>query len=114
MSERTKEFINELRARYDYIIIDSVPALAVADAMVIDPLVDLSIYVVRYGNLDRNQLPDIERLHQDKRIHNMGVIFNGVKQSKHGYGYGYGYYSDEELSPAKRRIHKLLSYFKKH
>lgn len=115
MSERMKEFIRELRSHYDYIVIDSVPALAVADAMVIDPLVDLSIYVVRYGNLDRSQLPDIERLHQDKRIHNMGIIFNSVKQSKHGYGYGYGYgyYSDEELSPAKRRLHKLLSYFKK-
>lgn len=114
MSERMKEFMQELRTRYDYVIVDSVPALAVADAMVIDPLVDLSIYVVRYGNLDRNQLPDIERLHKDKRIHNMGVVFNGAKQSKHGYGYGYGYYSDEELSPAKRRLHKLLSYFKKH
>ena len=91
MSKRMKEFIEELRARYDYVIIDSVPAMAVADAVVIDSLVDLTLYVIRDGNLDRNQLPDIERLHKEKRIHNMGVVFNGVKQSKHGYGYGYGY-----------------------
>ena len=43
MSDRMKEFINELRTRYDYVIIDSVPALAVADAVVIDPLVDLTL-----------------------------------------------------------------------
>ncbi|MBR5201220.1 MAG: polysaccharide biosynthesis tyrosine autokinase [Alistipes sp.] len=116
MSKRMKEFIEELRARYDYVIIDSVPAMAVADAVVIDSLVDLTLYVIRDGNLDRNQLPDIERLHKEKRIHNMGVVFNGVKQSKHGYGYGYGYgyYSDEELSPAKMRIKRFLSLFKKH
>ena len=116
MSKRMKEFIEELRARYDYVIIDSVPAMAVADAVVIDSLVDLTLYVIRDGNLDRNQLPDIERLHKEKRIHNMGVVFNGVKQSKHGYGYGYGYgyYSDEELSPTKMRIKRFLSLFKKH
>ncbi len=116
MSKRMKEFIEELRARYDYVIIDSVPAMAVADAVVIDSLVDLTLYVIRDGNLDRNQLPDIERLHKEKRIHNMGVVFNGVKQSKHGYGYGYGYgyYSDEELSPTKMRIKRFLSLFKKY
>jgi capsular exopolysaccharide synthesis family protein len=126
MSDRMKEFINELRARYDYVIIDSVPALAVADAVVIDPLVDLTLYVIRHGNLDRQHLPDIERLHQDKRIHNMGIIFNGVKQSKHGYGYGYGYgyaygygygygyYSEEDKQNSKRGIKKILSLFKKH
>ena len=114
ISERMKEFISELRQRYDYIIIDSVPALAVADAVVIDPLVDLTLYVIRHGHLDRNQLPDIERLHSEKRIHNMGVVFNGVKQSKHGYGYGYGYYSDEELSPLKERLKRFASLFKKH
>lgn len=113
MSERMKEFIGELRQRYDYVIIDSVPALAVADAVVIDPLVDLTLYVIRHGHLDRNQLPDIERLHTDKRIHNMGIVFNGVKQSKHGYGYGYGYYSEEELSSFKERLMRFTALFKK-
>lgn len=113
MSERMRELVGELRRRYDYIIIDSVPALAVADAIVVDPLVDLAIYVVRAGNLDRNQLIDIERLHRDKRLHNMGVVFNGAQQSKHGYGYGYGYYSDDDMSPAKQRLHKIASLFKR-
>ena len=113
MSERMKEFVKELRTHYDYVIIDSVPALAVADAVVIDPLVDLTLYVVRHGNLDRNQLPDIERLHKDKRIHNMGIVFNGAKHSKHGYGYGYGYYSDDEERTFKARIEKFAALFNK-
>ena len=112
MSDRMRDLINELRSRYDYVIIDSVPALAVADAVVIDTLVDLALYVVRQGTIDRGQLPDIERLHIEKRLHNMGIVFNGVNNTKHGYGYGY--YSDEELSPAKLRLKKFLSLFKKH
>lgn len=113
MSASMKEFIGELRQRYDYVIIDSVPALAVADAVVIDPLVDLTLYVIRQGKLYREQLRDIERLHTEKRIHNMGVVFNGVKQSKHGYGYGYGYYEDEGLSPSKARIKRFFALFKR-
>ena len=108
-----REFVEELRQRYDYVIIDSVPALAVADAIAVDPLVDLTLYVVRYGTLDRSQLPDIERLHSERRIHNMGIVLNGIRASKHGYGYNYGYYNDEEERSVKRRIKRLLSHFKK-
>lgn len=113
MSERMREFVEELRQRYDYVIIDSVPALAVADAIAVDPLVDLTLYVVRYGTLDRSQLPDIERLHSERRIHNMGIVLNGIRASKHGYGYNYGYYNDEDERSVKRRIKRLLSHFKK-
>ena len=113
ISTRMEEFINELRQHYDYVILDSVPILAVADAVVIDPLVDLTLYVIRQGRLYRDQLADIERMHTEKRIHNLGVVFNGVRESKHGYGYGYGYYEDEELSPAKARMKRFFALFKK-
>ena len=113
ISTRMEEFINGLRQHYDYVILDSVPILAVADAVVIDPLVDLTLYVIRQGRLYRDQLADIERMHTEKRIHNLGVVFNGVRESKHGYGYGYGYYEDEELSPAKARIKRFFALFKK-
>jgi capsular exopolysaccharide synthesis family protein len=113
MSERIDEFINELRSRYDYVILDSVPALAVADAFAIDRVVDLTLYVVRYDKLHRSQLHDIEQLHSERRIHNMGIILNGIKGTKHGYGYGYGYYGDEELSPGKVRLKRFLSLFKR-
>ena len=113
ISTRMEEFICELRQHYDYVILDSVPILAVADAVVIDPLVDLTLYVIRQGRLYRDQLADIERMHTEKRIHNLGVVFNGVRESKHGYGYGYGYYEDEELSPAKARMKRFFALFKK-
>ena len=66
LSQRMEELIAELKLHYDYIIIDSTPAMAVADAIITDRLADLSIYVVREGLLDRRQLPDIERLYRSQ------------------------------------------------
>ncbi len=100
MSQRVDSLIAELRKSYDYIILDSVPAMAVADAMIIDRLTDLTVYVIRQGNLDRRHLPDIEQLYREKKFHNMSIVLNDVTGGKHsygyGYGYGYGYYSDSE------------------
>ena len=91
MSERLEELIAECRKTYDYIIIDSVPALVIADAMITSRVVDLSIYVVREGLLDRCQLPDINALHTDKKLRNMCIILNGSHESRQSYGYSYRY-----------------------
>ena len=91
MGERLEQLIAELRERYDYIIIDSVPALMVADAIIADRVCDLSIYVIREGRMDRRMLPDVQRLADTKRLHNMSVILNGVRDMTKRYGYGYGY-----------------------
>lgn len=106
MSERIEELILALRTRYDYILLDSVPAMAVADAIIIDRLVDLTVYVIRQGYLDRRQLPDIETLYREKKFRNMCVILNSATHS--GHGYGYGYYSDnEELNFWQRLMAKI-------
>ena len=91
LSEQLDKLMEQLRARYDYVIIDSVPAMAVADAMITDRLSDLCIYVIREGLLDRRQLPDIERLYREKKLRNMCTVLNGTRISRHNYGYGYGY-----------------------
>jgi capsular exopolysaccharide synthesis family protein len=115
MSEQMDSLMRELRGLYDYIIIDSVPAMAVADAMIIDRLVDMTMYVIRKGNLDRRQLPDIERLHKSNKFHNMCIVLNGVSQSKHnyGYGYGYGYNTEEDATLWQRRWTTFKRLFKK-
>ena len=101
----------ELRKRYDYIIIDSVPAMAVADAVIVDRLVDLTIYVVRHNNLKIDQLYEVEEFHQTKKIHNMCVVYNGATTTKHSYSYSY--LSDDKLKPWQRSLKKLKKLFKK-
>ena len=57
LSDRFDRLIVELRKRYDYIIVDNVPAGMVADASIVNRVVDLTIFVVRSGVMDRRQLP---------------------------------------------------------
>lgn len=96
MSSRLDELINECRKLYDAIIIDSVPALVIADALITSRIADLCLYVVREGLLDRRQLPDIEGLYREKKLHNMCIILNGASEHNHRYGYGYTYSYDSE------------------
>ena len=91
MSKRLDELFEECRKHYDYIIIDSVPALIIADAMITSRVADLSIYVVREGLLERQQLPDINALHTEKKLNNMCIVLNGTAESRQAYGYSYRY-----------------------
>lgn len=91
MDNRLDELINELRTRYDYIIADNVPVGLIADATIANRIADLTIFVVRAGKLDRRQLPDIEKLYQEKKLKNMALVLNGANLERHGYGYSYGY-----------------------
>lgn len=43
LSERLDRFVSELRKRYDYVIIDNVPAGMVADASIVNRVADLTI-----------------------------------------------------------------------
>jgi len=110
LSKRLDKAVEELEKLYDYILIDSVPAMNVADAMISDRLCDLCIYVVREGLLDRRQLPDIERLYRDRKFHNMCIVLNGTSDNNHhyGYGYGYGYSYGLENSKQENGLRKFL------
>ena len=83
LSNRLDQLIAELRKRYDYIIVDNVPAGIVADASIANRIADLTICVVRAGTMDRRQLPELERMYSNGMFTNMAVILNYV-----GYGYG--------------------------
>ncbi|MDF2514772.1 MAG: polysaccharide biosynthesis tyrosine autokinase [Sphingobacterium sp.] len=92
LGSRLDLLINELKARYDYIVIDGVPLGIVADASIVDRISDLTIFVIRAGRMDRRQLPEIEKIYMEQKLTNLAVILNGLKLEGPGYGYGvYGY-----------------------
>ena len=92
MDSRLDSMMEELRKRYDYIVVDNVPVGLVADATIANRIADITIFVVRAGMLDKRQLPDIEKLYQEKVLNNMALILNGADLEHRGYGYGsYGY-----------------------
>lgn len=101
MNERLEQMMEKLKKNYDYIIVDNVPALVVADAVIINRVADITIYVIRDGMMDRRYLPELEALHKEGKFRNMCVVLNDVQDrvGRYGYGYGYGrgygYYSED-------------------
>lgn len=126
MSERLEKLIDELKSRYDYVILDNVPALVVADAAIVNRVTDVTIYVIRDGVLDRRYLPELEILHQEGKFRNMCVVLNDVQDMGGRYGYGYGYsrgygygygrgygYYSEDTSQNHKPISSRKSFLKK-
>jgi len=84
--------IERLKTLYDYIIIDTSPVGIMSDAMILDRFADITLYVIRQNYTPVNHIKLINELYQTKRLVNLGVVVNGIKEEKwNGYGYSYGY-----------------------
>lgn len=92
---RMSELVECFRSEYDYIIFDCPPIDIVADTLIVNPLVDLTLFVIRVGLFDRSSLSMVQELYDQKRYNNLGIVLNATAQSPYGYGYnshyGYGY-----------------------
>ena len=88
---RLAELVETLRIRYDYILIDCPPVEIVADTQIIEKLADRTLFVVRAGLLERDMLPELQRMYEEKRYKNMTLILNGTEGGGSRYGYRYGY-----------------------
>lgn len=89
--ERLEQLIETLSAEYEYIFVDCPPVEIVADTAIVNKLVDITLFVVRAGLLERALLPEIERFYTGGKLKNMAMILNGTDHENARYGYGYGY-----------------------
>ncbi|HUZ46438.1 MAG TPA: polysaccharide biosynthesis tyrosine autokinase [Terriglobia bacterium] len=89
-SPTMERLLKELCGRYDYILLDSPPLLAVTDATVLSALVDGVILVVESGVTPRNALVRSFRMLQDAGGRVLGTVINKMDLRHDGY-YGYSY-----------------------
>ncbi|MDR3610709.1 MAG: polysaccharide biosynthesis tyrosine autokinase [Ignavibacteriaceae bacterium] len=97
-SKRMADFLNEMRDRYDVVILDSAPIIAVTDTEILSRLVDATMVVV---STDSTLLNLVEKAVQ--LIKNDYSLFIGTVLNKFSYKAGYGpyykyyyYYSDKK------------------
>lgn len=91
-SKRLEMLLEYARDNYDIVIVDCPPTESVADSRILTPLVDMTLYVVRVGCLERTFLTEIERMYREGRYTRMGVVLNGAHTSGvYSYHYGYDY-----------------------
>lgn len=94
LSERMKQLLNLLAPCFDWIIIDSPPALPVHDASILADMVDGVLFVVRAGSTDAEIAERTAAEFKDKNL--LGVVLNQVEKSD-TYGDKYhNYYGDQE------------------
>ena len=113
---KVNALMDQLRERYDYIIIDTPPNDLVSDAMALCRCANCVLYVVRQDYVKRNQIINsIVSMHA-KGITISGCIFNGVPryQRHYGYGYRYGYGYGYDYGSKKYHYGYKYSYGKKY
>jgi succinoglycan biosynthesis transport protein ExoP len=84
--------MSTLTRRYDVVLIDSAPVLAVADTRCLQPLVEQTVFVVRWRSTHRATAQEaVRRLHQ-AGLATAGVVLNMVDPSAYGeYDTSYSY-----------------------
>lgn len=91
-SAKFDSLLEELRSRYDIVLIDSPPALILTDAIAIALNVDAVIWIVRAGTATRPHLVRAAQQIHRNRLPLVGYVLNGLDSRIDPYGYGYSYY----------------------
>lgn len=99
LSERTQSLMEELKQKFDYIIIDAPPIGIVTDAQLMASYADVCIYVVRQNYTLKQQLTIVDDLQRSQKMKGLSIVINDIEATK-GYGYGYSY-GDYGTSPQK-------------
>ncbi|MCJ7487980.1 MAG: polysaccharide biosynthesis tyrosine autokinase, partial [Candidatus Aminicenantes bacterium] len=108
-SKKMKELLAMAKDRFNIVLLDTPPVLAVIDPVIISSLVDSTVFVVRAGKTTRRPLVRaIEEIRKSK-ADIIGVVFNEVKIGHQGIGtpfyhyYQYEYEATEGAGPAEKK-----------
>jgi capsular exopolysaccharide synthesis family protein len=107
-STKMQKFINLLKEKYDYIILDAPPIIMVTDAQILSRYADGCLLVVASGEADRHMAAKAKELLQKVDAKILGVVLNKLDTSNKGYyGYYYHYYYGNENVKQKSRFRKF-------
>ncbi len=90
-SHSWRQLIEDLKARFDVVIVDSPPLLPVTDPLVASPQVDGVVLVARCGTTTKSAVQRGVSLLRQGDTNLLGVVLNQVDPRTEGRGYGYGY-----------------------
>ncbi len=102
-SRRMSELIQDVKQRFDLVLVDSPPILGVSDASVLASEVDLTMIVVQHRKLPRNMLLRVKQAVENVGGHVIGVVLNNVDvRSDSQYQYYTSYYT--YYAPAESQV----------
>jgi len=90
-SEKMKETVALLIDRYDKILFDTCPVLAITDTVILSAMVDEVLLVIKEGKTSRDMPARAVEQLRDVRANLLGAVLNDVRMGQEGY-YQYHYY----------------------
>ncbi|MFM0155329.1 polysaccharide biosynthesis tyrosine autokinase [Paraburkholderia sediminicola] len=96
MNDRFNLMLEHFASRYDVVIVDTPPVLAVTDSTLIGKLAGTTLLVVRHGYQPLSEISETAKRLRAGGVRLKGVLFTNVPQRRVGYGAYYaGYYGYE-------------------
>lgn len=87
--------IQEIDAKFDYIVVDSAPCAVVSDVVLLGRCADCLLYVIKQDHAGQNHILESLTSLYERDLILSGCILNDVPRNLlragSGYGYGYGY-----------------------
>lgn len=90
-SARLRQTLDVLGERFAHVVFDAPPLIGVSDALILAPLLDGVVLVLRHGRASRDASERAIQLLASARARLLGVVLNDVDLSQNGWGY-YDYY----------------------
>lgn len=113
-SERMDRFIMELKSKYDYVLFDTPPVIAVTDAIIMAKKVDKVLLVLRVAFTEKAVLARATDILKNVNKTVDGFIVNGIRvqryynRQKYYYYYYYYYYGQDNKKPKSRNLFSFL------
>ncbi len=110
-SSQMKDFIQEVKSRYDFVFFDSPPIMGVSDASILASEVDMAILVIQYRKYPQAMTVRAKQMVEKVGGNLLGVVLNNINISQDSYyyyysGYYYDYYSKSDDSTDSKKNSK--------
>jgi len=100
--------IEELKTKYDVIIIDTPPVGIVTDGMLLMSKADIPLYIVRINYSKFFVAQEVKRALNRGGYNKLRVIANGVPVNR-GFKYNYGYYENDTITKPENWLQQLFN-----
>lgn len=86
-SPATKNFINDVKSKFDIVLFDSPPVLSANDAVLISKFVDGVIFVLNSGFVKEDIVKRAKEKLEKFKVNVLGMVMNRFDAKRHGYSY---------------------------
>ncbi len=90
-SHKMRLLFEHLSSRFEIILVDSPPVMAVSDPAILASYLDGVILLARYGGVSREEALSTKKQLQNVKANILGVVINNVPMNSKGYHYQYYY-----------------------